>query len=178
MGILNKTSVYLAGAMQFTEDGESWRDMVTKELEPLNIKVYNPYIKPFLDSKYLEGKLDQDKMNEWVKAGRLDLVAEKMRHIRISDLYICDISTFGIFYLNPNIYTVGTIEELSTMNKSKRPCFVLWDSDKPCFWLLGMLKPQYIYRKWSDLIQTIKNIDNGTLQPDSTRWKLLSQEWR
>jgi len=178
MGILNKTSVYLAGPIQFTKDSESWRDMVTQELHPLGIKIFNPLCKPFLDPKYLEGKEDQIQMDNWAKEGKLDLIAEKMHRVRNSDLAVCDRATFGIFYLNPEIYTVGTIEELTTMNRRKAPCFVLWDSDKPCYWVLGMLKASYVYRTWDKLVGMIKDIDSGKVELDSNRWKLFTEDLR
>lgn len=178
MGVLNKVSFYCAGPMQFAGDGQSWRDLIEKELCPRGIKIYNPYKKPFLDSRYLEGQVDQTRMRQWTEENRLDLISDKMKLVRSSDLCLCDKSDAGIFYLNPKIFTVGTIEELATMNRAKRPCFVLWDDDKPCYWLLGMLKTHYIYRNWKSLLKTITDIDDGIKQPDSTRWKLLREEFR
>lgn len=178
MGILYKTRFYLAGPIQFTVDGESWRDSVEKTLGSRGINVFNPYRKPFVDPKYLEGKADQIQMKEWVKEGKLDLIADKMRCIRSSDLALSEKSDAGIFYFNPKIFTIGTTEELTNMNRAKRPCFVLWDSDEPCFWLMGMLKLKYIYRTWDSLLQTIADIDDGKIEPDSRRWKLLREEFR
>ena len=176
--LLHKTYTYLAGPMQFTQHGQTWREMVKKELSPLGIRIFDPYNKPFLNELYLEGNEDKGQMDKWEKEGRIDLIENKMRAVRSSDLALCDKADFGIFYLNPSIATVGTIEELTTMNRAKRPCFVLWDNDKPSYWLLGMLKSKYIYRTWEKLLGTIKAIDSGEIEPDSRRWKLLSPEYR
>ena len=40
--VLDKTRTYLVGHMQYS-DGRNWREHVEKELESLNITVFNPY---------------------------------------------------------------------------------------------------------------------------------------
>ena len=42
MGNLNKTRTYLVGHMQYAS-GRDWRDYVEGELEPLGIRIFNPY---------------------------------------------------------------------------------------------------------------------------------------
>lgn len=178
MGVLYKTIAYLSGPMQFAEDGVSWRQMVTKELETMGIRVFDPYHKPFINKWCLEGIEDRKQLDEWFKEGKFDIIEQKMRAVRAADLACCDMATFGIFYFNPKIFTIGTAEELTNMNRAKRPCFVLWDSDDPCYWLYAMFSRKYQYRTWESLLGTIRSIDNGQIEPDSKRWKILREELR
>ena len=45
--LLFKTRTYLVGHMQYA-NGRDWREYVEAELEPLDIKIFNPYKKPFV----------------------------------------------------------------------------------------------------------------------------------
>ena len=44
---LENTRTYLVGHMQYAS-GRNWRDYVEEELTSLNIKIFNPYKKPFV----------------------------------------------------------------------------------------------------------------------------------
>ena len=41
MNLLEKTRTYLVGHMQYAS-GRDWREYVEGELEPINIKIFNP----------------------------------------------------------------------------------------------------------------------------------------
>lgn len=52
MNLLNKTKVYLSGPMEFTQDGESWRNFTRDSLDRIGVLVIEITSMP-KDLKYL-----------------------------------------------------------------------------------------------------------------------------
>lgn len=177
-GILNKIKIYLCGAMEY-ENGEAWRNKVEKELGPLGIRCLNPYKKPFCE-KIKEDEKSRGKLKDWMAAGDLDTVHEHMARVRNDDLRCCDLVDAAICYINPGTNSWGTGEELTTLNREKKPIFVIIEGGKnKCpLWIVGMLKPKYIYNSLEEVIEKIKNIDSGKIKIDSERWQLLEMKFR
>lgn len=178
MGLLNKTKTYLIGHIQ-CGDGRTWRTLVEKECGKMGIQCYNPYTKPFLkDIK--ENENVQQYMKDCMVRGEFDEVQEMMREIRIFDLCLTDKSDFLICYIDPKIPTYGTMEELSWAVRLKRPIFVAVEGGKQLcpLWILGMVPHKYVYSSIEDVMAVLTNIDSGAKKIDSSRWKLLMEEYR
>ena len=178
MDILDKTRTYLVGHMQYA-DGRNWRDDVERELKPLNITVFNPYKKPFVKDVN-EDEQARTKMQEDMEAGYYNDVAERMSTVRSYDLNLVDRSDFIIAHLLPEVASWGSAEEIVTAVRMKKPIFISMEGgkNKTPLWMMGMLPHHYIYDSIEDIIDMIKDIDSGSKEIDSDRWRLLKEELR
>lgn len=176
--ILNKTKCYLIGAMQY-EDGRSWRELASQTLLPMGITVFDPYKRPFIDSPD-EDETTHALMKSKMESGDYDFVSEFFKKVRQSDLSMVDRSDFILAYINPKVFTAGTLEELFWAIRLKRPIFLVIEGGKKNtpFWLMGAMPHKYIYDSMEDAIKMIWKINNGDIIIDSSRWRLLKEELR
>lgn len=179
LNILNKTKVYLAGPMQYTEQGESWRDEFEKFAKDLNIICFNPYKKPFVND-IKEDTESKNLLNSLMSEQRFDEVHKLMKDIRYFDLAMVDRVDFIVCHINPDVPTYGTVEELATAVRMKKPVFIFVDGDltRIPFWLLGMFRPHCFYKCLDDVFITIKKINSGEIEINNKNWKLLREEYR
>lgn len=177
-GTLSKTRCYLVGHMQYAS-GRDWREYVESELAPIGIRIFNPYKKPFVkdvdEDEQTRKKVDLD-----MKRGFFNDVAERMRTIRSYDLNLVDRSDFIIAHLLPEVASWGSAEEISTAVRMKKPIFVSMEGGKKKtpLWMMGMIPHRYIYDSIEDAVAMIKDIDSGTKEIDSDRWRLLQEDLR
>lgn len=179
--VLNRTRCYLAGAMQYTPDGKTWRDLVKDQLKDRNIIFLDPYYKPFVND-VPEDDESRKEMLHWVETSQFDLIEQRMRRVRAYDLRCIDISDFIIVNINPKIPTWGTTEEITLAVKQQKPVFVIIDHERgkrACpLWLFGTFPHKYIYDSTQDAIDMIKAIDDGIVPVNSDKWKLLHPQYR
>lgn len=159
--------------------GKEWRIKTTSFLNSINVTVFDPYIRPFL----LEIKEDEEarsKMKSQMLNGEYDKVADRMKAVRSDDLRLCDICDFAIAYISPTVSSWGAAEEIYTLNRMKKPIFVVIDGGKQLtpFWLMGTLPHKYFYNNIEEALNMIKSINDGSREIDSERWRLLKFEYR
>ncbi len=178
MNLLAKTRTYLIGPMEYA-DGRSWREDMTEFLHGMNITVFDPYKKPFTNAPK-EDRETHKKMYALMKNRDFDEVAEHFKQVRAFDLSMVDRSDFIICYINPNVPTFGTVEELVTSIRMKRPTFVVVEGgkDKTPLWIMGMMPHRYIYDSFDEVKAMLTNIDQGVKSIDSDRWRLFKPELR
>jgi hypothetical protein len=178
MNKLFKTRCYLIGNMEY-EDGQNWRNTVTEELKDLNITFFNPYFKPFLN-EIKEDEEARNALDVLRSNGDFTTIHERMKQVRSDDLRLCDLSDWFIAYIKPTVPTFGSVEELVTAVKMKKPIFVVIEGGRrKCpYWIFGMLPPKYLYDSLESCVYMIKGIDSGNIQIDSTRWRLLKEDFR
>jgi len=176
--ILYNTRTYLVGHMQYAS-GRDWREHVEGELDPLNIKIFNPYKKPFVKD------VDEDEearlsVSHCMEHGYFNDVAERMKLIRSYDLNLVDRSDFIIAHLLPDVASWGSAEEIVTAIRMKKPVFISMEGGKrkTPLWMMGMMPHKYIYDSIEEIVDMIKQIDCGEKKIDSDRWRLLKRELR
>ncbi len=176
--VLENTRTYLVGHMQYAS-GRDWREDVTEELSPLNVRIFNPYDKPFVKD------VDEDEdtrlsIAHCMEHGYFNDVAERMRLIRSYDLNLVDRSDFIIAHLLPEVASWGSAEEIVTAVRMKKPIFVSMEGGKrkTPLWMMGMLPHHYIYDSIEEVVDMIKKINDGSKKIDSDRWRLLKKELR
>jgi hypothetical protein len=178
--LLKDTRCYLIGHMQYC-DGRGWRDTIKTTLKDRGIKFYDPYYKPFLHD-VPEDENSRAEMLHWMETEQYDLVVQRMKDVRGYDLRLCDICDWFVAVIKPNVASWGSAEEITTINREKKPLFLVIDDPKgrrACpLWLMGVLPHKYIYNNIEEAIETIKAIDVGTVKMSSDRWKLLTPELR
>ena len=178
MNILYRTRTYLVGHMQYAE-GRDWRGYVEEELRPLGIRIFNPYKKPFVRDVD-EDEQTRDKVNDEMRQGFYNYVADRMKQIRSYDLNLVDRSDFIVAHLLPEVASWGSAEEIVTAVRMKKPIFISMEGgkEKTPLWMMGMLPHHYIYDSIEDVVEMIGMIDSGQKEIDSDRWRLLKEELR
>ncbi len=176
--VLEKTRTYLVGHMQYA-DGRNWRESVEEELGKLNITVFNPYKKPFVKDVD-EDEAARSKMADDMVNGYYNDVAERMSTVRSYDLNLVDRSDFIVAHLLPDVASWGSAEEIVTAVRMKKPIFISMQGGKSQtpLWLMGMLPHHYIYDSVDEVLDMIKQIDSGSKDIDSDRWRLLRKDLR
>lgn len=177
--ILNKTSCYTIGHMQYA-DGRDWRKLVSERLSKIGITVFDPYHKPFVNNHVDEGPETRKHLETLMQQGEYDKVQEIMWPIRSFDLRLCDLSTFVIAHIIPEVASWGTAEELVTSVRMKKPIFlsIQGGKKKTPLWIMAQIPHKYIYDSIEDVLDMIEKIDSGEVEIDSERWKLLLPEFR
>jgi hypothetical protein len=176
--LLWKTKTYLVGHMQYA-DGQDWRERVELELAPLNIRVFNPYKKPFVKDVD-EDEESRSKMALAMERGWYNDVAKRMKQVRSYDLNLVDRSDFIIAHLLPDVASWGSAEEIVTAVRMKKPIFISMagGKEKTPLWMMGMIPHHYIYDSIDEILDMLKKINSGDKDIDSDRWRLLKQELR
>jgi hypothetical protein len=153
--------------------------MVKIRLSPKGIICFDPYEKPFLGS-FDENEQTRTDLKALMQNGDLLAVHERMRNVRNEDLRICDISDFALIVIDPKVPSWGTANELYQLNAQKKPIFVVVEGGRQLtpLWLMGVLSPNYFYDTLDGALEMIEKIDNGVKEIDSSRWRLLKQEYR
>jgi hypothetical protein len=178
MDILEKTRTYLVGHMQYAS-GRDWREYVERELEPLGVRIFNPYKKPFVKDVN-EDEDTRAKIANDMEEGHYSDVSNRMKQIRSYDLNLVDRSDFIIAHLLPEVASWGSAEEIVTAVRMKKPVFISMEGGKTKtpLWMMGMLPHHYIYNSIEDVVDMVKKINNGEKAIDSDRWRLLKKELR
>jgi hypothetical protein len=174
MGKLKNSIVYLAGPMEFCpDDGVKWRNYVTPILkEDYQVNIIDPCNKP--TDRAQEGPETKEQINKLRQAKNYDAITEFYKEIRNVDLRFCDFASFAIVHLDFNIPMMGTIEELVTLNRSKKPIIVHAKQPKETLpgWLFGMLPHNYFFNSFTEVFNFLDKVDSG--QYIDKRWLFLN----
>ena len=171
MGALEDSTVYLSGAVEF-DSSSSWRGDLTKRLESIGLKVFNPLIKPSwfpnitgeMQNQWKECLGKKDK--KFFERVNCDFYLAANDQVRDYCLYLVSQANFVILYLNDNIRTFGSFEELSLCKM--KPVFIVSDiSDIPSMWLVSQLGlgqenwGRYFHRSFDSLVNTLGEINSN-----------------
>lgn len=152
---------YLAGPIERASDlGVEWRNKISPTLESMGMIVLNP-CKKFADDKTeVEESIRQRKI--WKENGEYEKIV-KQRHIRSIDLRMTDKADVLIIYLDMAAQPFGTIEEIVTSNRSKKPCLTVVEGGlKACpDWLLWMIPLEMLFENFEHLLIYLRKIDSG-----------------
>ena len=178
MNVLAKTKTYLIGPMQYAE-GRKWRDDISGTLRAMDITIFDPYKKPFINAP----DEDEDTHNALVglmNKGVFPAVADHMKQVRSFDLSMVDRADFIICYLDPEVPTFGTMEELSWACRCKKPTFIVVEGGKKKtpFWVMGMFPHKYIYNSFKEVEDVLLDINTGKVKISSDRWRLFEPHLR
>ena len=153
--------VYLAGPMDLAPDfGVGWRQMVQKKLNDLDLIFFDPCYKPMLPG-YEEPELENHERRKYLKLHEdWDTIANDMRIIRSIDLRLSDLSDWAIVHLDLNIYSTGTHEEITNMNRRKIPVLLHMEQGARAVpdWIRGELPFQHIFGTWNDLFNYVYHV--------------------
>jgi hypothetical protein len=169
--------VYLAGPIDFAKDfGVSWRLAVQEELRDLDLLFLDPCHKPMFPGYECPDLEDHERRLGLKARGDWETLAREMRLIRAIDLRMSDQCDFSITHLDLNIYSTGTHEEISTMNRRKIPVLLHIEQGKKEVpdWLRGELPHQHIFSAWDDLFAYVRHIAYEPGQIETlNRWRFF-----
>ena len=162
MNRLKYSIVYLVGSMDDgREEGRKWREDLTNWLEAQNIIVLDPYKKPLLSENDEEDiRLEDDRAweanLEHMEHRDYDALTKSMKSVRATDLRMTDKADFLIVNYDVNKRLCGTIEEIVTANRQKKPIIIKCeDKSKLPFWLFGMIPHELFFETWEDVCKWI-----------------------
>jgi nucleoside 2-deoxyribosyltransferase len=164
--------------MQYA-DGRGWRNEISIPLKEMGVIVLDPYKKPFIKDVD-EGDTAREAIQKSIDTGNYEETNRLMKKIRSYDLAMVDRSDFLIAYINPKIPTIGSIEEITTAVKMKRPVYIFVEgSKKACpWWIFGMIPHTYIYDSMQEVVDELKKIDSGEVEAEDDRWRLFRMEYK
>lgn len=176
MNKLKDLRVYLSGPMDYAPDGgKMWREKISPILKNKGVVVLDPCNKPLKDYPpeiYVKQQVDKLKEEE-----KFDEVAN-YRFVRNTDLRLVDISDFLIAYIDLDIFTTGTWDEIFTGNSQKKAILVVCKQGKKKApnWLFWTIPHQHIFSSFEELLEYLEGIDDGTILDNTKRWVFFDKD--
>ena len=168
---LRGTRSYVAGPMDLAPDGGiGWREDITPFLEDMGVVVLNPCNKP-IDIGH-ENTEDRIERHKYKQEGSYDKFSKIMKELRCVDLRMVDMADFLIVYLNLDIPSCGTYEELFWANRLKNPVLVMCEQKKQNApdWIFGCISHQHIFSTWDELREYLRHINEDEHILHMKRW--------
>lgn len=184
MNRLKYSRCYLVGPMDFDrEGGKIWRDELEEFLNKLGVICLNPYKKPLHHShgpEMLEDDVGAENRKKWQRVGEYEKVSASMKLARAVDLRMVDHADFIIAYLNFDLIMTGTVEEIVTANREKKPVIILSSLEKTHMppWYFGMLNHQLFFTKIEEVKEYIRHISEDPVVDTLNRWVFFDLEPR
>lgn len=173
--MINKLSglrTYLAGPIDSANDlGAGWRKDIGSFLINLGVSVYNPLEKPVSigleDFEHREERRIAKDNEDW------DVLRGYMKKIRQIDLRMVDVSDFVICYLDHNIKTCGSYEEIFMAEKQRKPVLIVSNGGirNLSDWMFGAFNLEHMFDNWAELKWYLNEVNTIGEKADSTgRW--------
>lgn len=166
MNRLAKHRCYLVGPMDHCrEEGKQWRQIMTVFLEERGVEVSNPYYKPLkLDTHSQELLEDENNYNSVmcaIKNKDYDEVTRRFKQVRAIDLRMVDKADFLVAYLNFSTTMTGTLEEIFTANRQRKPVIIISSKPKSEIppWYFGALPHRVFFESIEEAQEYLKYID-------------------
>lgn len=165
--VLAGRKCYFGAPIQFVDSDSNWREPIKTVLrDRFEIDVFDP---------------SKDPKQQWVP--ELNKAIETKNYLQMqkiarqfvkADLQRVDRADFVIASLPYKIPTVGTIEEIITSNKAKKPTLIVCPQgkEKISAWLFGTIKLQYLFGAWDDLYEYLEDVRNHK-HTDDQRWSYV-----
>lgn len=178
MGKLDEAIVYLSGPIDKAKDlGRGWRKDFISKVPHLGMQIIDPCNKPASFVHEVKGDVRtvtamRDK-KQWVE------LQQFVKKFRREDLRFTDVSDFLVVYIDPDVPSYGTLDELFTAEDQKKPCFcvVKGGIDKLPTWLFGVFRLEEVFATVDECIEHLNKIDSGEIEMDR-RWVLFRRQLR
>lgn len=171
------SKAYMVGSMDRSwEAGKEWREWLEQKLIDMGIIPMNPYKKSIIECNAFEDDDSFEKRSRAKKAGDWDTFAAIMKPVRAVDLRMVDRSDFLICNYTINIHLCGTIEEIVTANRQKKPVLIMCEEGKYNIpdWLFGMLPHELFFESWDDLLEYLRHINEDEEISNLGRWTFFN----
>jgi hypothetical protein len=150
--------------------GVGWRQRIQTDLADLDLVWLDPTQKPI--DLGLEDADSRSRRAAAKEAEDYDAITKEMKVIRHVDLRMTDVSDFVVCHIDTNIYSFGTIEELVTANRMKKPIVVHVEQGKRQTpdWLFAMIPHQMIFSTWDEVYTYLRSVAKNEVLDDMHRW--------
>jgi len=166
MNRLKKHTCYLVGPMDHArDDGRAWRDEIGKFLEDIGVIVLNPYSKPLRKDTHSRVVLEDDENFKYIIEARnkkdYDEITRRFKQVRAIDLRFVDKSDFIVAFLNFDVLMTGTMEEIFTANRQRKPVIILSSKPKNEMppWYFGAFPHEVFFETIDQVKEYIRHID-------------------
>ncbi len=157
MNRLKYSRMYCCGPMDYDRDGgKIWREELTEYTNKFGIISLNPY-KKYLHTTHGEFALEDDvnagKVKEALKNKDYETATKRMKFVRATDLRMVDHADFLVVRLNFDVIMTGTLEEICTANREKKP-IIIWSSvpkNKIPPWYWGQLPSELFFETLNEV---------------------------
>lgn len=182
MNRLKYARMYCCGPMDDDrEGGKIWRQEISKFCENLGIICLNPYNKQ-LHSSHGEAAQEDDInfkiTKEAIEKEDYEEVSKRIKFVRASDLRMVDHADFLVARLDFSKIMSGTIEEIVTANREKKPVIIyssVAKKDIP-LWYFGMLPHELFFTSMEQVKEYIHHIHEDSNIDTLNRWIFFNLE--
>lgn len=175
---LNDSMCYLSGAIDRAVDlGKGWRKDFIKKASHLGMQIIDPCNKPA--SFVHEVKGDVRSVNVLRENKQWAELQQFVKKFRREDLRFTDVSDFIIVYIDPDIPSYGTLDELFTAEDQQKPCLCIIKGgiEKLPTWLFGVFRLEEVFATVDECIEHLNKIDSGEIEMDR-RWVIFRKQLR
>lgn len=177
MNNLKGFKVYLAGAIEYSNNSVDWRKEISEELKRFGIISLNPHEKIFLNQIVEEPGLNRQ-LKEWMREGRYDEVAPIMKQIVRRDLRCVDAADFVIVNLEVGVPTYGTPHEVAIASLQRKPIlFRINQKEDMALWLMGLINHKFIFQTFDEIIHYLETVNSAPIENlDPKYWKIFAPD--
>ena len=178
MNNLKNARCYLAGAIEkATDGGMAWREQIKDELRDLGIHWLDPTNKPTLF--YSECPAMIKELHEARATGHYGIVRAMLEPIRKLDLRMVDICDFVIVYLDPDVPTSGTHEEVARAAFENKPIVAIIKGGLTSapFWWFSELNPDSFFPSIREACNHIRQLSERSVYSENTIESVSDFRW-
>lgn len=176
--------IYFCGPMDFSrEKGKIWRDELIEYCNNMGIICLNPYNKELntIHGEFaLEDDINSGKVKEALENKDYKTASERMKFVRSTDLRLVDRADALVVRLDFDVIMTGTIEEICTANRQKKP-IIIWSSvpkNKIPPWYFGQLKNELFFESIEEVKEYLRHINEDKYIDTLGRWVFFNLESR
>lgn len=175
---LDESICYLSGPIDNAKDlGAGWRKEFIYKSVHLNMQVIDPCNKPSSCVHEIIGETRT--VSSMRKEERWAEMQSFVKQFRREDLRFTDVSDFLVVYIDPEIPSWGTPDELYTAERQSKPCLCIIKGgikNLPT-WLFGVFRLNEIFDSVDHCIDHLNKIDSGEIEMDR-RWVMFRKQLR
>lgn len=173
--VLKDARLYLSGPMDKANDhGISWRRDFIERSKFLNMAIMDPTNKPMpLASEVGEEK---QAIVGYRERGEWDKLCKFVKQFRRSDLRMTDLADILVVYIDPDIPSWGTPDEVFTAERQKKPLLCIVKGGKKALptWCFAVFEMNEVFETVDECIEYLTRIDCGEIAIDD-RWVLIGK---
>jgi hypothetical protein len=177
-GKLAKSIVYLSGPIDNAKDfGKGWRENFIDNTKHLNMSIINPCNKPASCVHEVTG--DVRTVSKIRESENWKEMQDFVKQFRREDLRFTDVSDFLVAYIDADIPSWGTPDEIYTAERQKKPILAIVNGGikRLPTWLFGVFRIDEIFSTVEECINHLNKIDSGEIKMDR-RWVLFRQQMK
>lgn len=180
MNKLKEAICYLSGAIDKAHDlGKGWRKEFIQKTNHIGMQIIDPCQKPASFVHEVNGDVRtvsvMREQKNWIELQKF------VKKFRREDLRFTDVSDFLVVYIDPEVPSYGTLDELFTAEDQQKPCLCICKGgiENLPTWLFGVFKLNEVFSSVDECVEYLNKINSGDINiEDDRRWVLFRKELR